>query len=102
MKNLTKMFWAVAALFAGVACTTDATEDLGVAVDGQTKFVLSLEESRTQLGDKAGEVYPLYWSAGDKISVNGVESAPLASGNIHRFGCIGHSVLHRLPCSKCR
>ena len=81
MKNLTKMFWAVAALFAGVACTTDATEDLGVAVDGQTKFVLSLEESRTQLGDKAGEVYPLYWSAGDKISVNGVESAPLASGN---------------------
>ena len=75
MKNLTKIFVAVAALFAGFACTTDVTEDLGVAVGGQTEIVLSLEESRTQLGEKAGEVYPLYWSAGDKISVNGVESA---------------------------
>ena len=60
------------------SCTTDATEDLGVAVDGQTEFVLSLEQSRTQLGDKAGEVYPLYWSNGDKISVNGVESNALS------------------------
>ena len=77
MKNLTKIFFAVAAMVA-VACTTDVTEDLGVAVGGQTEFVLSLEESRTQLGEKAGEVYPLYWSEGDKISVNGIESNALA------------------------
>ena len=63
MKNLTKIFFAVAAMVA-VACTTDVTEDLGVVVGGQTEFVLSLEESRTQLGEKAGEVYPLYWSEG--------------------------------------
>ena len=80
MKNLTKIFMVVAALVA-VSCTTDVTEDLGVAVGGQTEFVLSLEESRTQLGEKAGEVYPLYWSEGDKISVNGIESNALASGN---------------------
>ena len=80
MKNFTKLFFAVAALFAGFSCVTDATEDLGVKVGGQTTVTLSLEESRTQLGEKAGEVYPLYWSAGDQISINGVTSAALAEG----------------------
>ena len=76
MKHLTKLFISSALLFAGFACTTDATEDLGVQLNGagQTEIVLSLEESRTQLGEKAGEVYPLYWSEGDKIAVNGVVS----------------------------
>ena len=80
MKNLAKIFVAVTVLFAGFACTTDVTSDLGVQTDGQTTITLSLEESRTQLGEKAGEVYPLYWSAGDKISVNGVESAGVEVG----------------------
>ena len=81
MKNLTKMFMAVAVLFAGFACTTDATEDLAVQLDGagQTEIVLSLEESRTQLGEKADGVYPLYWSEGDKIAVNGVASAEVSA-----------------------
>ena len=75
MENFTKLFLAVAALFA-VSCTTDVTEDLGVQLgEGQTAITLSLEASRTQLGEKAGEVYPLLWSEGDKISVNGVESS---------------------------
>ena len=77
MKNLTKLFVAVAVLFTSFACTTDATQDLSVGASngvGQTEFVLSLEESRTQLGEKAGDLYPLYWSNGDKISVNGAES----------------------------
>ena len=85
MKNFTKLFVAVAFLFASFACTTDVTEDLGVQAGngaGQTEILLSLEESRTQLGEKAGEVYPLYWSNGDKISVNGTESNALSvSGN---------------------
>ena len=85
MKNFTKIFMAVAFLFAGFACTTDVTEDLSVQAGngaGQTEILLSLEESRTQLGEKAGEVYPLYWSNGDKISVNGTESNALSvSGN---------------------
>ena len=80
MKNLTKLFVAVAALFAGYACTTDAIEDLGVAVEGRTTITLSLEESRTQLGEKADNVYPLYWSVGDQISVNGVVSSALTEG----------------------
>ena len=80
MKNLTKLLVAVAALFAGSSCVTDVTEDLGVKVGGQTTLTISLEESRTQLGEKADGVYPLYWSAGDQISVNGVTSAALAEG----------------------
>ena len=81
MKNLTKIFMVVAALVA-FSCTTDVTSDLGINADGQTQIVLSLEESRTQLGEKAGSVYPLYWSEGDKISVNGVESnAAVIGGN---------------------
>ena len=75
MKNLTRLFVVVAALVA-FSCTTDATEDLAVQVDGaaQTEIVLSLEASRTQLGEKVGGLYPLYWSEGDKIAVNGVVS----------------------------
>ena len=73
MKNLTKIFMAVVALFA-VACTTDMTGDLAPELglgEGQTTLTLSLEESRTQLGEKVGELYPLYWSEGDAVAVNG-------------------------------
>ena len=76
MKNLTKLFVSVTALCVCFACTTDATEDVGAQLGGavQTEITLSLEESRTQLGEKADGVYPLYWSEGDKIAVNGVAS----------------------------
>lgn len=80
MKNLTRIFLVVAMACAGVACTTDTTEDLGVAVGGQTQITISLEESRTQLGIEADGVYPLYWSNGDKISVNGVASNEISVG----------------------
>ena len=78
MKTFSKFFLAVVALFA-YACVTDTTEDLGVKVGGgQTEITLSLEESRTHIAGKEGESYPLYWSEGDKIAVNGVASQPLA------------------------
>ena len=67
----------VAALFAGVACTTDVTEDLGVQADGLTTITLSLEESRTQLGEAVNGLYPVAWSADDAISVNGVKSGSI-------------------------
>ena len=81
MKNLAKIFMMVAALFA-FACTTDVTEDLGVQIGdgaGQTTITLSLEESRTQLGEKAGDLYPLYWSEGDAVVVNGQVSNALTA-----------------------
>ena len=91
MKNLTKIFMAVAALVA-FSCTTDTTEDLGVNLGGKTTLTFSLEESRTQLGEKAGSLYPVVWCADDAISVNGVASKSIAiadSGNVATFSFDG-------------
>ena len=82
MKNLTKLFMAVAVSIFAFSCVADATEDLGVNIQsgkgGNSVITLSLEQSRTQLGEKADGLYPVYWSEGDAIAVNGVVSAPLA------------------------
>ena len=82
MKNLTKIFMAVAVAMFAFACVTDTTEDLGIEVGkgGVTEITVSLEESRTQLGEKADGKYPLYWSEGDQIAINGVASAALTEG----------------------
>ena len=82
MKNLTKIFMAVAVAMFAFACVTDTTEDLGIEVGkgGVTEITVSLEESRTQLGERdADGEYPLYWSEGDAIAINGVASTPLAA-----------------------
>ena len=75
---------AVAVAMFAFSCVTDATEDLGIEVGkggGKTQITVSLEESRTQLGERnADGKYPLYWSAGDQIAINGVPSAALAEG----------------------
>jgi len=79
MKNLFKILLAVVAL-AVVGCTTDTTDDLAVDFNkgnGQTTITLSLDGTRTHLGAKGEEGYPLYWSKGDQIALNGVASAPL-------------------------
>lgn len=81
MKTLTKLFVAVAALAVGFACTTDITNDLGAAVGGQSEITLSLEESRTQLGAEADGIYPVMWSEGDAISVNGTPSKSITIAN---------------------
>ncbi len=80
MKNLRKIFTAVVAGLLAFSCVTDTTEDLGVQVgkSGVSEIAVSLEDSRTQLGEKADGVYPLYWSEGDAIAVNGVASAALS------------------------
>ena len=81
MKNLAKIFMAVVAGMFAFSCVTDATEDLGVKIEGQEggvyEVTLSLEQSRTQLGEKVEGLYPLYWSEGDAIAINGINSLPL-------------------------
>ena len=81
MKNLTKIFTAVVAGMFAFSCVNDTTDDLGIEVgkSGVTEITVSLEESRTQLGEKVDGKYPLYWSEGDAIAVNGVVSAPLTA-----------------------
>lgn len=46
--------------------------------NGVTKIEVALPETRTALGEKVGDIYPTYWSAGDKIVVNGVLSNEVA------------------------
>ncbi len=81
MKNLTKIFTTVVAGMFAFSCVTDTTEDLGIQIVGGGKttneVTLSMEAARTHLGEKADGVYPLYWSEGDAISVNGAASDPL-------------------------
>ena len=79
MKKLVKNFVLIVAMIA-VSCVADTTEDLSVVNGDQvTEITLSLEESRTQLGADADGIYPLYWSEGDAISVNGIASAALTA-----------------------
>ena len=83
MKNLTKIFFAVVAGMFAFSCVTDTTEDLGVKLEGQGgvyEVAVSLEATKTQLGEKVDGLYPLYWSEGDAIAINGVVSNPLAAG----------------------
>ena len=77
MKNFAKIFVAVAALCIGFACATDVTEDLGVNVGGQSVVTLSLEESRTQLGEEVDGLYPVVWSKGDVVAVHGNASTSI-------------------------
>ena len=81
MKTFTKILMAIVAGMFVFSCVTDTTEDLGVQLGnaGQTVIDLSLEESRTHIGGKNGDEYPLYWSEGDKIAVNGIVSEALSS-----------------------
>ena len=84
MKNFTKIFFAVVVSLFAFSCVQDTTEDLGVNIEGQGgvyELAVSLEQSRTQLGEKVEGLYPLYWSEGDAIAVNGNVSAPLAAEN---------------------
>ena len=67
------LFLAVLSAILVVGCERDVTS---VAEgEGLSSLTLSLPKTRTSLGEKVGDVYPLYWSEGDKISVNGVESS---------------------------
>ena len=88
MKNLTKIFMAVVAGVFAFSCVTDTTVDSNPTFEsevGGVKTVLSVsiadsEELRTQLGAWGETGYPMYWSNGDKISVNGVASNELSLG----------------------
>ena len=81
MKNLTKIFMVAVAMFA-FACATDPIEESTIGVgEGSSTFTISLEESRTQLGERnADGKYPLYWSEGDQIAINGAASTALTEG----------------------
>lgn len=51
---------------------------------GETEFNVCLgpdENGRVAFGEKSGNSYPLVWSEGDRISVNGVSSSPVTAAS---------------------
>ena len=72
MKNFTLWLIALVLLLAG--CSTDPTTDNIIENDEVSTLTLSIQPTRTSLGDKSGESYPIYWCEGDKIVVNGIVS----------------------------
>ena len=95
MKTISKLFMAVVAGVLAFSCVTDTTEDLGVNLgEGQTTTIsIALDdETRTYINEKNGEEYPMYWSEGDKISVNGHTSLALTAEDIN-----GNSATFTIP-----
>ena len=77
MKKIS-MILGSALMMLTVGCTTDTTKEV-VNNDNKVIIGLSVDATRTSLGDKTGTEYPVLWSAGDKVAVNGVVSEPLAA-----------------------
>lgn len=75
MRHITSIFVLVATILLG--CQTENIFDNGLE-NGETVLSVTLTQTRTSLGEKQGETYPAYWCAGDRIVVNGVESAEAA------------------------
>ena len=68
------LFLAIALLaVALVGCQTDHIDN-SIESGGETTLTASTAVTRTSLGEKSGDTYPVYWSEGDKIVVNGVQS----------------------------
>lgn len=79
MRKIIGIFITFATLFIA-SCEMQQVEDIRIeSVSGnsisKTAITLSLNESRTQLGEKVDGIYQLFWSEDDKISANGVESS---------------------------
>lgn len=77
MKKLSIIFGLALAMLT-VGCSTDATEDL--IKTGTVEIGVNIEEpTRTYLGALDGKTYPVLWSEGDKVAVNGVASAAVGA-----------------------
>lgn len=63
------------------ACNVGSTNTIGS--ENLTKIEVALPQTRIALGEKAGENYPVYWSEGDRVAVNGVlsEAAEIDADN---------------------
>ena len=82
MKKQLTLFTFVALLFAG--CTIDTTTDNFVGSDGVTTITVTTPATRTSLGEKEGDTYPVYWSEGDQIVVNGRRSSEVVIDSSNR------------------
>ena len=74
MKKILVLVVVLALTFVG--CQVDNVSEVGVG-EATSTLTISLEGSRTALGNKGADgQYPLFWSEGDVIAANGVQSSP--------------------------
>ena len=72
MKN-NKLIAALLAIFLVISCTTELPDEVAPVLTEGSSITLDIATpaSRVELGERSGESYPLYWSVGDRISING-------------------------------
>ena len=70
MRIIIAILCFAATLFSG--CQNEFTEN--PSHENCSTLTISLESSRTSLGAKVGDSYPVYWSEGDRIAINGAAS----------------------------
>ena len=74
MKNFIHLFALLSFILVG--CQTDTLSDAALGAGDANVLNVSLGQTRVSLGAKGSDgIYPLYWSEGDKIVVNGIQSA---------------------------
>jgi hypothetical protein len=65
-----------------VGCTTEnVTENSGgdiTIANGKTILKVTMPETRTYLGEKQGDIYPIYWENDDQLCVNNTLSSSIA------------------------
>jgi hypothetical protein len=57
-----------------VACEHNTIVDSATDGSDITILTLTTQSTRTSLGNKVGNTYPVYWSEGDRVVVNGTLS----------------------------
>ena len=72
MKHIAQLLSVALCAIMVAGCQTDTTCDLQKA--GTTTLSISIAQTRTELGEKSNDTYPVYWSEGDCIAVNGIKS----------------------------
>uniref|UniRef100_UPI0040559D13 calcineurin-like phosphoesterase C-terminal domain-containing protein n=1 Tax=Alistipes sp. TaxID=1872444 RepID=UPI0040559D13 len=59
-----------------IGCNPDTNTNAGGKKYGTSLSVSISSTTRTHIGDKIGNSYPIFWSNNDRIVVNGIESEP--------------------------
>lgn len=67
------LFLGVALTAFSMSCTKDADVNYDATPKGKVNLAVAFDGTRVALGDKSGTSYPVVWSAGDKVNVNGQE-----------------------------
>ena len=82
MKQLITVLLAVLPAFLALSCSLEQELSPDGGQAGRTiRIVTADTDTRTVMGEESDGKIPVYWSEGDRISVNGVTSSPLEASS---------------------